>query len=301
MKAPSNNSELEALKAAKMGTSYKVKDIPGTDLKDMDFDGRIVKVVPNTYYFMDHDWDVLVPGCAKKTIADNGPESQAKAKIANVKDHDIRMRIGVPQLIDERKIDGTHVMYAESKIMGTTAGNDILIEYKEGAINQHSIGFRYRDIEMITNESGDWNKWVDRLINPEKAESMGFMFLVHEIELIEFSPVTRGSNELTAFLGIKAKSSDTENYHKQCLMKINERIEWMEKQYRNGRQSDETLQDYQIQSLQLKQIISELFTNEPSLKDTLINDQLNKSRLNTADTIDVKSALAETNFLNLNF
>lgn len=278
---PKNTTELEALKQKKLSADYKVNDMPDTVMKDLDFDKRIVQVIPNTYLFMDSEWDVLVPGCCKKSLADRGPGSSAKAKIKNVKDHNITQRIGVPQLIEERSEGKKHFLYAESYLMENTLGNDTLIEYQSGAIDQHSIGFRYRDLEFLTNEASEWNYWLDQLINPEKAEAAGFMYLVKEIELFEFSPVSFGANELTAYLGVKAKAADTVNYKKQCLLKISDRITTLEKMYRDGKQSDDRLQDFELQCLQLKQIIKELHNSEPSIKDTIVIN----SRQNTKDTM----------------
>ena len=262
-----NQKELEALKAQKMGTFYGVKSGFGNTTKDVDMTKRTVKSIPNTYLFFDYDQDVLVPGCAVKTLQERGPNSNAAAKIKNVKDHNITQRIGKPELIDERKVDGMDVMYAESKMLTTTLGNDILIEYQEGVIDNHSIGFRYIDLEFITNESEEWKKWVDQLINPKEAEAAGYMFLVKEIAMMEWSPVSFGANKLTPYMGVKSGNKDG------YIMKLHDRLDLLEKQLRSGTQSDLAMYDYSLEVLQLKQIISELFNQEPSMKDTLILQQ----------------------------
>ena len=91
---PMNTQDLEALKAKKMGTFYKVKDNFETITKDVDISKRTVISIPNTYNFFDSDADVLLPGCAAKTISENGPNGNGSAKIKNVKDHNISQRIG---------------------------------------------------------------------------------------------------------------------------------------------------------------------------------------------------------------
>jgi len=262
---PKNYADLETLKLFKMHTHYKVKESFGTGTKDVDMAKRTVQSIPNTFLFFDSDQDVLLPGCSIKTIAERGPKSNASyGKIKNVKDHNITQRIGKPEVLDERKIDDKNVMYAESKMLTTTLGNDQLIEYQEGVIDQHSIGFRYLDLEFITNEGDDWQKWLDMLINPQDAENAGYMFLVKEISMFEWSPVSFGANRLTPYLGIK--SGNKEGY----MMKLFDRIDLLEKQLRTGKQSDDAMHDYTLESLQLKQIISELFSQEPSMKDTLL-------------------------------
>jgi hypothetical protein len=264
MEQPKNTQELELLKSKKMETFYKVKDNPGTITKDVDMTKRIVQSIPNTYNFFDSDSDVLLPGCAAKSIQEGGPNGTGAAKIKNVKDHNISIRIGKPTLLDERIYDYKSVMFGESKMLTTTAGNDQLIEYQEGVIDQHSIGFQYLDLEFITADAKDWKTWVNKLINPKDAEDAGYMFLVKEIKLFEWSPVSFGANELTPYLGVKSGNKDA------LRLKINNRLDLLEKQLRTGKQSDLAMLDYELETLQLKQIINELFNQQPSIKDTLL-------------------------------
>lgn len=264
---PKNHADLELLKAKKMATYYKVKDIPGTVTKDVDMSKRIIKSIPNTYLYFDNDSDVLLPGCATKTFQERGPDSVGSVKIKNVRDHVISDRIGKPLLLDEREIDGKKVMYAESRMLTTTSGDDMLIEYQEGVIDQHSIGFRYIDLDMVFEEDKEWSKWIGMILNPEEAEKSGYMFLVKEIEMFEWSPVSFGSNDLTPYLGVKSDNKDG------LLLKINNRLDLLEKQLRTGKQSDFAMFDYELETRQLKQIISELFTQGPSIKDTLLEQR----------------------------
>src|SRR5690606_17795810 len=100
----------------------------------------------------------------------------------------------------------------------------------------------------------------NKLINPKDAEDAGYMFLVREIKLYEWSPVSFGANELSPYLGVK--SGNKEGY----LLKINNRLDLLEKQLRSGKQSDYAMLDYELETRQLKQIISELFSMQPSIK-----------------------------------
>src|SRR5436190_8258627 len=102
MEQPKTHDDLLKVQAQKMATFYKVKDMPGTVTKDVDTDKRIVKAVANTLMYFDKDMDVMLTGSADKSISERGPNSNTDAKIKNVKDHNISIRIGKPQLIDER-------------------------------------------------------------------------------------------------------------------------------------------------------------------------------------------------------
>ena len=276
---PKNRSDLEALRAKKISTHYKVRNGFETITKNVDFSKRTVSSIANTYLYFDHDQDVLLPGCAAKTIQDRGPNSTVAGKIKNCKDHKISERIGKPLLIDERTIDGKRVIYAESKMIETTLGNDMLIEYQENVIDQHSIGHRYVDLNFITrDDKEEWSKMMAMLINPDDAEEYGYCFPVKEIELFEWSPVSFGSNELTPYLGVKSGNKEA------LQLKVYDRLDFLTKSLRSGRQSDETMRDYELEVRQIKQFISELFSkaDEPSIKDTLVNNY--RGRQNNNDT-----------------
>lgn len=295
-----NTEDLLLLKEQKMATFYKVKDSFETTTKDVDMKKRTVQVVPNTFYYFDSDQDVLISGSTTRTIQARGPNSVAGAKIKNVKDHVISNRIGNIQVLDERDMGGRKVQYAESKMLSTTMGNDMLIEYQEGVIDQHSIGFRYVDLEFITAEAKDWKMWIDQLINPQDCEDFGYMFIVKEISQFEYSPVSFGSNKLTPYLGVKSGNKDA------MVLKVLDRVDLLEKQLKAGRQTDDTMMDYQLECTQLKQIISELFTEEPSIKATLLaqhrqnQDTLTKDKTEevAAEPYDLNKWLNETKFIN---
>jgi hypothetical protein len=273
---PKTHSDLESILKKKVSTPYKVKESYQAVTKDVDFAKRTVQVIPNTFYYYDSDGDVLLRGSTAKSIADRGPQSTAPGKIKNVYAHDLKVNIGKPTLMDERQVDGMDCQYAESQLFNSTKGNDTLIEYQEGGIDNHSIGFQYmyEGLELVTADDPTWNKWLSMLINPEDAEEAGYMFLVSEIKQFEWSPVAFGANSLTPYLGVKSDNKEG------LILKVNDRIDFLTKQLRHGRQSDETMYTYELEMLQLKQIINELFLEGPSIKDTLIE----KRRQNSSDT-----------------
>lgn len=276
---PTTHSELEAIMKKKVSTPYQVKASTQTGTKDVDFSKRTVKVVPNTFYWYDSDGDVLIKGSTTKSIADRGPNSSAPGKIKNVYAHDLKVQIGKPTLMDERVVENMICQYAESEILTTTKGNDTLIEYQEGVIDQHSIGFQYiwDGLELVTADDNDWNKWLSQLMNPQDAEADGYMFIVSQIKQFEWSPVAFGANSLTPYLGVKSDNKDG------LALKVMERVDLLQKQLQSGRQSDETMYGYELETLQLKQIISELFLQGPSIKDTLIEKRRQNSQGTTKE------------------
>jgi phage head maturation protease len=248
--------------AQKKATHYKVRSSLEMSVKDVDTTKRTVQFILNTYNYFDSDKDVLVIGCSAKSIQEHGPDAgEGVRKIKHAKSHDWTLLPGMMKVLKETNIDGNECLYGESKLLNTTLGNDTLLEYQEGVWDNHSIGFQYLQLEYIENNSSNWDKVLSTLINPDDANKEGYLYLVKEIALYEGSCVMLGANQLTPFLGCKA--DDFEG----SLGKLVKRLDILEKQLRSGKQSDETMEIYAMQVLQIKQLLIEV--ELPGVKDTL--------------------------------
>lgn len=277
----------------KRSTAYAVKSVSGA-VKDVDFTKRIVTGFFNTEMYFDSDQDVSLPDSTTKSILERGPASNAPQKIKHLLDHDwdtLKMP-GRIQVLERRtevfkgvSITGT---YFESKMLETQVGNDTLINYQEGIIDNHSFGFKYIDGVLVYAGESDWDKYINLLINPEEAIKAGYMFLWKEYMMMEGSTVTFGANKLTPYLGAKSTTKEGK------ALKLIERIQLFKKQLRTGRQSDEALQTLEMQAVQLEQYVKEMFDEEPSLKDTLF-----KQGRNDTDTQDEGSSLDYKSLLNI--
>lgn len=247
----------------KKDTHYKVKgNSIAVNVKDIDVSKRTVTGFFNTYNYLDSDGDVLVMGSAKKSIAERGAESNATAKIKHALFHDLNRLPGKINVLKEDTIDGISGIYFETKMANTTEGNDTLQNYLEGVYDNHSIGFRYIQLESINRKSEDWNKWVDNLINPQDADGFEDIFIVKEISLFEGSTVAFGANTLTPFLGVKSGNKDS------LELAINSRIDKLGKVLKSGKQSDDAMYSIELQLLQIKQLYKELAEQIPAQKDT---------------------------------
>ncbi len=265
---------------------FGVKANSGSEYKAQT-DGRTVDVVANTYNFFDTDFDVLVPGCCAKSIKDRGPESKLPGKIKHLSNHNLTKGVGRVDLLEETKIDGLDVLHANSWMSETADGEETLLKYMEGLIDQHSIGFRYLDLQWLESESEEFDNVVKDLINPDDAINAGFMYLVREIRLFEFSSLDGfGANRLTPFLGIK---SDNKNVQYNNLVA---KLDALHNAMRYGQGDKETMN---MQELQIKQMIYELYNPEPSKEDTALE---NKPPPSDEDTFNVGSAISK---LNLNY
>jgi len=221
-------------------------------IKDVDSSTRTVTGFYNTYNFLDSDRDVLMPGAAKKSIRERGPKSSAVAKIKHAMNHDLTQLPGKITLLEEREVDGMTGIYFETRMADTTLGNDVLKNYLERIYDNHSIGFHYLQMEKVERDENGWDKLYGQLINPEEADKINDMWVVKEIALYEGSTVAFGSNQLTPFFGIKSANKEA------LKIALFDRMDKLNKTLRTGSQSEDMMQTFELQILQLKQIIEEL-------------------------------------------
>ena len=168
-------------------------------------------IVGNTYGFMDSHQDVHIKGIFTKSIQEN------KENILHLHDHvhQLSAKVGTPLDTYEKEVSWSEVglnksgtttaLLMDSKIERSRNKN-IFLDYKNGAIKQHSVGMQYVKIELAVNdpeekeEFATWEKYKNEVINLDLAEETGYFWAVTEAKLIEISCVIRGSNELTPTL-----------------------------------------------------------------------------------------------------
>lgn len=187
-----------------------------------------VKVVANSTNVLDSHMDVLLPGCYDKTI------KERSGFIPHLHDHkhEISARVG-----DVQKIYTQQVSFSDLGLKGTGTTECLVFEtnvlkdlneniynqYKTGRINQHSIGLLYDQIELAINdeesekEKDFWDKYINQIINPEKAIERGYFWVIPLITLIENSAVLFGSNHATPTLSSKQLREEKEEEIKKGL------------------------------------------------------------------------------------
>lgn len=281
----------------KLATHFGVKIAEGIkSVKQVNMDERTVEFIANTYFFIDSDQDMLIKGCAVKSINDRGPQSKAVAKIKHQSDHVLNTKnvVGRLDIIEEREMDGKTVLFCASHIPGTSKGNDDLINYQEEVYDNHSIGFRYKQLVLAVKESTNenerkaWEEFYPLALNPEKADEFGFFWVVKEIELFEVSVVSYGANELTPTLG--SKSKDANNKIKSNLI---ERLDELTIQLKSSVETKAQSKQIEMEVLQLKQIITDLKLVEPSKKGTPIEPSNNDTTEEESKTINIFTNLSK--------
>lgn len=176
-------------------------------------------VVGNTYLWMDSHDDVHAKSCFSKSIKE-------RKNIFHLHDHEFKLvsKVGEPINVYEKDIawkelnvnksGNTQALFMDSSIK-RDYNSQIFNAYKNGQINQHSVGMQYVKIDLAVNDEqyeDEYKIWLDNIDsigNKDHAEEKGYFWLVREAKLIEVSAVLMGSNELTPTLENKEPSKDT--------------------------------------------------------------------------------------------
>jgi len=146
------------------------------ELKDFDQKKGIVTFYFSAFGNRDSDGDVIENGAFKKTFEEN------MSRIKHFKNHD---PYKTPGRILELQED-TKGAYAISQLVKTTLGRDTLIEYEEGIITEHSMGFN------VIKEEIDQFEGVNK---------------IKELRLWEVSSLNAwGANSMTNTVGVKSAS-----------------------------------------------------------------------------------------------
>lgn len=210
---------------------YLTKDC-GLEVKDVDAKKGIVEGYLSAFGNIDSDEDMVLPGAFKKTILENGPNSP-KPRIKHLRDH--WDTVGVFQELEE---DSYGLRYV-SKLGRSRLAKDTLMDYEDGIITEHSIGFNI----IKSNDQGEYRE-------------------ITEVKLWEGSSLTKwGANEDTPVTGVKDISS------KEGALKM---LDTITKRLRNGRYSDDYLE---LMEIQLKQVQQYLALDEPEEKKSTIEPE----------------------------
>ncbi len=218
-----------------MKSFYDIKNVFSSDftngmVKDFDFKSRTVTGYFSSFGNVDHDKDMMMPGSLVKTISERG--ANPKNGIPHLADHwmDTTNLLAKPILTEQK--DGG---YFESTVTDTTKGLDILKQYRDGLINNHSFGYKVL-----------------------RSEDKSGYREIKEILLFEISTVVLGASDNTPFTGFKS-------LQKPQLL---ERYNRLQKCFRDGDYSDEFFDVLKAQIKQIEQDMLGLFIKEQQNTET---------------------------------
>jgi HK97 family phage prohead protease len=164
---------------------------------DVDDKSRRVKVAISEVGSKDLQNDVIDPGAYTKTIQERGP--MGANLIWHLTDHVPMMKYAIGKFsnleMEGNKLVGT------TDIPNTSYGNDMMEFYKNGMINQHSIGFQTMRSEIM--DQGTKDEYT----------------IIKEIKLYEGSAVLWGANPNTPTISV-GKSIDEVIGQKNKLYKL---------------------------------------------------------------------------------
>lgn len=224
-------------------------------VKDVDSYSRTVTGFFSTFNMVDSDGDILMAGCANKSIKERGPASKAVAKIKHCMNHDMTTMPGKIITLEEKTIGNLTGIYFETKMADTECGNDCLKNYMAGVYDNHSIGFQYlwEKIKAIEVNTPQWDEMMEYCMNPKDLHGRTYVYQVKEIKLWEGSTVAFGANMMTPFLGMKSGlKADV------VLLELDTRMKKLEAVLKSGTQTDDMMEKIEVMHMQLKQFMSEL-------------------------------------------
>jgi len=200
-----------------------------------------VKVIANTYYWLDSHGDVHVKGCFTKSIK----ESTNKIFHFDNHEHSFNSKVGKVKSVKEVNVNWSDLGVEKEGKTICVIGETELIEdyncqvydaYKNNEVNQHSVGMQYVNLQIAVKQPQEieayklWNEIYPLLGNQELADNMGYFWVVKEAKLKEYSCVLwQGSNSLTPTVkNIEAVEDtskieplkDTQNEQKQFFINL---------------------------------------------------------------------------------
>jgi HK97 family phage prohead protease len=122
----------------KLNTAYALKANSIT-LDDIDEGNRIVKGYLSSFDTLDSDTDVIRKGAFTKSLQERGIESKGNRTIQFLRHHNWEKQIGkFLELSEDSK-----GLYFVGQLGRSDDGRNALLDYQDGIIKEHSIGFNY--------------------------------------------------------------------------------------------------------------------------------------------------------------
>ena len=231
----------------KLNSTYKIKS-QSLGIKDLNLEKREVAMYLSHFGNVDSDGDLLVKGCFKKSLQERGCNSPSNRKIAFLRYHNWEMPIGAFTTLEEDEIG----LFAVARCGNSTKGNDALLDYQDGIIREHSIGFKY---------IGDKIKWIE-----DASMDNGGFYNITEVALWEGSAVTFGANELTPVVQVSKGENKVD-----VIGEISNEMDVIFKSIVNGKGSDERLYQLEMKHKFLTSQLQELaMSNNQNPKEIII-------------------------------
>jgi HK97 family phage prohead protease len=210
--------------------------VKALEFKALDFDegSRKVSGLLSAFNIKDSDGDVIRPNSFMKSINDRGPKSGTNRRIAHLRNHDWEHQIGKFLELEETQ-EGLKFV---SQLGRSTKGTDAFLDYQDGILNEHSIGFEY----------------VDGKRTAQKGEDFGEFYEITEVKLWEGSAVTFGANQYTPVYQVAKSENEAE-----ALSYVEAKMDAFTNALKRGDGTDERLYAIEMGIKQCKELYREIF------------------------------------------
>lgn len=238
----------DTLIAQKMNTEKFADGVSNVSLT-IDKDGEVIKAdasnknevkvraIINTTNLMDSHKDVHLPGIWKKSLKEN-------KRIMHIQEHQGNSFDKIISSGDDLKAYTKTMTWkqlgfeAEGKtqalifdsLVKSSRNKFMFDQYKDGYVNNHSVGMRYVKIVMAINnenykeEFEAWEKYYPEIINNKEADAYGYFWAVTEAKVIEGSAVPMGSNPITPTLRVKGEPGDHSQEEAEKSLQENQKL-----------------------------------------------------------------------------
>ena len=208
---------------------------------------RRVKGLLSAFGVMDSDRDIIKQGAFAKSLQEHGVDSTSNRKIQFLRNHDWNHQIG--KFLELRETEQGLEFVAE--LGRSSKGNDAFLDYQDGIIKEHSIGFNYIPDKMTMVNASDG------------AASGGEYWEIAEVKLWEGSAVTFGANEFTPVLDVSKGFSVEE------AKKMQDELISIADALKSGKGTDERLYNLEMRLRVLGQKQDSLLKIKPNIKNSL--------------------------------
>lgn len=171
-----------------------------------------VRIAGNTTRLLDSHGDVHIDGLWRRTLKASSKKihlQEHKREFDKVISNDAKAYTKIMSWKDlGADFDGdTEALLGDSIVKAVR--NPLMFEqYKNGWVNNHSVGMQYVDFVICINseekwakeEKANWDKYYPMVANKEAADQSGYFWAILEAKLLEISAVLFGSNFVTPTL-----------------------------------------------------------------------------------------------------
>ena len=190
------------------------KDLTVEAVTDVDKAQGIVTGYFSVFGNKDTDNDIILPGAYKKTLKENGPESE-RPRILHLYMHDSYKVLSKPHVLKEDKKG----LYFESKISQTALGKDVLQLYLDKVLTEHSIGYQIIkrevdeesetqtliELKLWEGSTVSWGANMEALAESVKGEVPNMNRLITKLEALETAIKGNYTDETARQLEISLK------------------------------------------------------------------------------------------------